>query len=102
MGMFDDVSLSPRVRTEVERCYPGVKEIRFDGWQSKSMECSLAKVLLGDDLTVDGRKAERFTGAITFYKNSGHHADPATEWLEFTALYLDGKFIAVRYVPNSD
>jgi hypothetical protein len=99
-GMFDNVSLTPAMRKLVQQQYKGHKEIDFDGWQTKSLDRSLSTVTLADDgLMIDG-EPKPFTGSVVFYKNSGIFSNPQSEWLEFTAVYVDGQMVAVRHVPN--
>lgn len=102
MGMFDDVSLSAKVRDIVREQYKGDKEIRFDGWQTKSLECEMHKVVLAEDhITTAGERRPHFTGEVTFYQGSGTVRTPSWEWLEFIAVYVDGKLVAVRHRPES-
>lgn len=99
MGLFDDVSLSARVRDMVREQYCGDKEISFDGWQTKSISCEMGKVLLADDhVETYGERRSNFTGEIVFYHGAGEARTPTWEWLEFIAIYVDGKLVAVRHL----
>ena len=103
MGLFDDISLSPKVRDMVREQYPGAKEITFDGWQSKSLGCMLQSVVLADDhVVVGGERRPHFTGEIVFYRSAGERAEGSFEWLQFIAVYVDGRIVAVRHEPGHE
>lgn len=106
MGMFDDVSLSPHVREMVKAQYDGEREISFDGWQSKSFACGMNKVVLDTDhITInegDGTaRYDNLTREVDFYKSSGNRKSDDWEWLEFVAMYVDGKLVAIRHRPET-
>ncbi len=102
MGLFDDVSLSETVRNLVREQYLGHKEILSDGWQTKSLECEMETVVLADDhISTGGEPRPHFTGEVRFYRGAGTPRDPSWEWLEFIAVYVDGRIIAVRNIPET-
>jgi hypothetical protein len=105
MGMFDDVSLSPDMREAVKAQYEGKREIGFDGWQSKSFARGMNKVVLHvDHVTVDegdgSARYDNLTREVRFYKSLGDRKEGDWEWLEFIAMYVDGKLVAVRHQPE--
>lgn len=102
MGMFDYVTLSAGVLDQVRAQYPGDKEIRFDGWQTKSLDCQLDKIKLDARRISCGDEVRpHFTGEIRFYQMAGEANTPSREWLEFVAVYVDGSLVAIRHIPDS-
>jgi len=97
MGMFDDVTLSEEVALLARAQYSGKSSINVSGWQSKCLECSLLQVkLAADGITVAGKGRPNITGAVRFYQMT-----PSKEWIEFVAVYVDGKLVAIRHVDET-
>ena len=97
MGLYDDVELSDNVREIAQAQYNGSHVLKNHGWQTKSLGCSMGKVKINDDsIIIDDKIVPSFTGAFSFYSGSYK-----PDWVEFIAVYIDGKPAALRCTSHN-